>query len=127
MQDLVKANGDRPTTQLAERIGYSHQAVYRALTGPRMPSLHLTTKLATSLGGTDSAAASLELWLQGVLDERTIRFRNNNSQDESSRVATSTADRTDSATTHATSSSRADTAIQGTLDHTATQDHPATR
>jgi DNA-binding phage protein len=94
MQDLVKANGDLPTTRLAERIGYSHQAVYRALTGPQMPSLHLTSKLATSLGGENSAADSLELWLQGVLDERTIRIRNNNSRDKANRVPTSTAART---------------------------------
>ena len=76
LQDLVKANGNLPTTRLAERIGYSHQAVYRALTGPRMPSLHLTSKLATSLGGESSSADSLELWFQGVLDERTIRLGN---------------------------------------------------
>jgi DNA-binding phage protein len=124
MQDLVKANGDLPTTRLAERIGYSHQAVYRALTGPQMPSLHLTSKLATSLGGENSAADSLELWLRGVLDERTIRIHNNNSQDEADRVPTSRADRTGPATTRSASSSRIDTPTRSSRGKPRTRDEP---
>ncbi|MFI6573991.1 LuxR C-terminal-related transcriptional regulator [Nocardia fluminea] len=42
MQRAVVDAGDPSTTALGEQIGYSHQAVYKALTGPRVPSEKIT-------------------------------------------------------------------------------------
>ncbi|WP_019931682.1 bifunctional diguanylate cyclase/phosphodiesterase [Nocardia sp. BMG111209] len=76
MQRLVIENGDMSTPQLGRLLDYSHQAVYKALTGPRMPSHSMAAGLARVLAGEPAAAVALRLWSAGVQEEqRVIRER----------------------------------------------------
>lgn len=70
MQELVVENGDLPTKQLGELVNVGHQAVYKALTGPKVPSRHLTLDLARKLGGNDAALEALDLWQKAVKEQR---------------------------------------------------------
>lgn len=72
MQELVVENGDLSTPRLGKLLDYSHQAVYKALTGPRMPSRAMATNLAKVLGGESAAAVALQLWSAGVREERGL-------------------------------------------------------
>ncbi|WP_230591064.1 helix-turn-helix transcriptional regulator [Rhodococcoides fascians] len=72
LQQLVLRAGDLSTATLANQLGVSHQTVYKALTGPRMPSQAITESLATELGGEEAAAAVLAVWVRGVEEERDL-------------------------------------------------------
>ncbi|MFI9404497.1 hypothetical protein [Nocardia sp. NPDC052316] len=72
MQRLVVDNGDLSTTELGARIGHSHQAVYKALTGPKMPSRAIVGRLAEALGGDAVATEAAKLWTAGVYEERGL-------------------------------------------------------
>ncbi|MFI7531638.1 response regulator transcription factor [Nocardia salmonicida] len=51
MQRAVVNAGDPSTAALGEQIGYSHQAVYKALTGPRVPSEKITRAICEKTHG----------------------------------------------------------------------------
>lgn len=70
MQDLVLHGGDLSTAELARRTGRSHQSVYKALTGPKLPSRVLTALIAEAVGGVVSEA--LVKWALGVAEERLL-------------------------------------------------------
>ncbi|RDI68966.1 hypothetical protein [Nocardia pseudobrasiliensis] len=72
MQGLVVDNGDLSTPQLGRLLDYSHQAVYKALTGPRMPSRAMAANLAKVVGGEAAAKTALRLWSAGVHEERGL-------------------------------------------------------
>lgn len=68
LQRMVIDSGDLATTELGKQLGCSHQAVYKALTGPKMPSERMVRALAEKLGG--DAEATLQLWRRGVAEQR---------------------------------------------------------
>lgn len=71
MQRLVLENGDKSTAALASSVHVSYQTVYKALTGPKMPSRPLTEALGEALGGPSGAKVALEHWTYGVAEERS--------------------------------------------------------
>lgn len=73
MQDLVLRHGDLPVATLAVAAGISHQAVYKALTGPKMPSRSTTETLVRSIAGQDAVAPAVARWEEAVADERQLR------------------------------------------------------
>lgn len=74
MQDLVLRNGDHSVARLAQRSGgYSHQAVYKALTGPKVPSLEITKAIAHALEGDRGVEWVSKLWWKAVSEERFER------------------------------------------------------
>ncbi|WP_244881102.1 helix-turn-helix transcriptional regulator [Tsukamurella pseudospumae] len=72
-QSLVIRSGDQPVAQLAHNIevahgtGLSHQTVYRALTGPKLPSRRVVALLDEELA---AGGLLLELWSEAVMEER---------------------------------------------------------
>ncbi|MEU3010103.1 response regulator transcription factor [Nocardia asteroides] len=70
MQELVLQAGDPSTGALGDRTGYSHQAVYKALTGPKMPSERITESIAVELGGSTAVERVRRLWSAGVAEQR---------------------------------------------------------
>ncbi|GGL03156.1 hypothetical protein Sme01_19090 [Sphaerisporangium melleum] len=58
---------------LGSQINYSHQTVYKALTGPNMPSRAVTEALGKALGGEESMRQVLVLWEDAVDEERDDR------------------------------------------------------
>ncbi|MGV9662774.1 hypothetical protein [Nocardia niigatensis] len=72
MQLLVVENGDLSTTQLGRLLDYSHQAVYKALTGPRMPSRAMAVNLSKVVAGEAASKVALQLWSAGVREERGL-------------------------------------------------------
>jgi transcriptional regulator with XRE-family HTH domain len=73
MQDQVLRCGDLPVAAIARDVGVSHQTIYKALTGPRLPSRAVAQDLATYLGRTDSqqlVEQVLERWTLAVAEER---------------------------------------------------------
>ncbi|WP_280492909.1 helix-turn-helix transcriptional regulator [Nocardia asiatica] len=75
MQDLVLRNGDWAVARIAQETDLSHQAVYKALTGPRMPSRHVAMTIAKTIAD-DSAEKAAELhWTEGVAEQRALAGR----------------------------------------------------
>lgn len=72
LQAVVRQYGDPPTVEIGHRTGYSHQAVYKALTGPKMPSRRIAHAIANALGGLDAVDPIMVLWDQGAEEERLI-------------------------------------------------------
>ncbi|WP_447002413.1 helix-turn-helix domain-containing protein [Saccharothrix isguenensis] len=72
LQDLVLRHGDLPVSRLASEAGVSHQTVYKALTGPKVPSRSTTEALARSLAGEEAAATALLRWESAVAEERGL-------------------------------------------------------
>lgn len=73
LQDQVLRNGDQSVASLAHEIGLSHQTIYKALTGPRVPSRAVIYDLATYLGRPDPGDLVdhiLALWTHAVAEER---------------------------------------------------------
>lgn len=73
MRERLLRKGAPSTAQLGKAIGYTKQATYKALTGPKMPSHKFALCLAKYLVGTDdedAIAEVIELWAQGVSEER---------------------------------------------------------
>jgi RNA polymerase sigma-70 factor (ECF subfamily) len=70
MQDLVVENGDLSTTNLGRLVHFNHQGIYRALTGPTMPSLKLTVALSRALGGEHAEELARTYWSAGVKEQR---------------------------------------------------------
>ncbi|MEV0360643.1 hypothetical protein AB0H71_31765 [Nocardia sp. NPDC050697] len=72
LQRLVLDHGDLPTKELGRLSGYSHQAIYKALVGPAMPSWELTERLTRALGEEQAVEQTRPLWKAGVIDERGL-------------------------------------------------------
>jgi len=71
----VLLNGDMSVAALGREIGVSHQTIYKALTGPSLPSRSMVIDLATYFGKPDPdrlIEEMLGLWMQGVKEERSI-------------------------------------------------------
>ncbi|CAM3426697.1 helix-turn-helix transcriptional regulator [Tsukamurella hominis] len=68
-QKLVLDAGDPAVAALAADVGLSHQTVYQALTGPRMPSKRVVDLLKGRLS--DDAGDLQGLWTRGVAEERS--------------------------------------------------------
>lgn len=72
MQDLVLRNGDLSVKDLSLRIsGYSHQAVYKAITGPKVPSRQITEAIVHALEGEQGVKWVSELWCKAVSEQRS--------------------------------------------------------
>jgi len=72
MQELVLENRDLPLVELGKLVHRSHQSVYKALTGPKLPSLELTTDLAQKLGGVPARDEAARRWRLAVREEREV-------------------------------------------------------
>lgn len=70
MQRLVLEAGDKSTSAIATEVGFSAQAVHKALTGPRIPSKSLTVAIARNEGGESATETALRLWTTAVAEER---------------------------------------------------------
>ncbi|MFI6998318.1 response regulator transcription factor [Nocardia sp. NPDC050175] len=70
MQAMVREAGNPPTVKLGQQVGYSHQAVYKALTGPNMPSEQITTVIAHWFGAEEAVATALDLWRRAVAEQQ---------------------------------------------------------
>lgn len=73
LQDLVLRNGDPSVAAISELVPLSHQAIYMALTGPKVPSRRITMVLSEALGGQEAQAEALLLWTAAVVEERDER------------------------------------------------------
>ncbi|MGW0323949.1 hypothetical protein [Nocardia sp. NPDC003183] len=73
LQRLVTERGDKSTSELGKLAGYSHQSVYKALTGPRMPSRAMTEALVQALAGQPEVDTVMGLWSLGVHEERNFQ------------------------------------------------------
>lgn len=73
VQDQVLRRGDPSVASIARDVGVSHQTIYKALTGPRLPSRTVTQDLATYLGRPHPQQLVdqvIELWTLAVAEER---------------------------------------------------------
>lgn len=73
LQDLVLRNEDPSVATISRAIPFSHQAIYKALTGPNTPSKHIVATLSEHLGGQDALVKTLEFWTAAVAEERNER------------------------------------------------------
>lgn len=72
LQRLITECGDKSTTELGRMAGYSHQTVYKALTGPRMPARAMTEALVGALACQSEVDKVMRLWSLGVHEERNL-------------------------------------------------------
>jgi DNA-binding XRE family transcriptional regulator len=88
LQELVLRAGDLPVAELGNRVGYSHQAVYKALTGPKMPSRRVVVALAQVLGDEDTVIDVCRRWESAVAEERSALSEISEIPAVSSRIST---------------------------------------
>ncbi|WP_407674427.1 helix-turn-helix domain-containing protein [Nonomuraea glycinis] len=72
MQKLVLESGDPSVAAIAKIVHCSHQAVYKALTGPNLPSRTITKTLVEALAGQEAAKEILRLWTDAVDESRSV-------------------------------------------------------
>ncbi|MFI1241466.1 response regulator transcription factor [Nocardia salmonicida] len=80
LRELAFEAGDRSVADIAADLPCSHQAIYKALTGPRMPSENMVKVLVTHFVGEDAGEdavegaieRAIELFKLGVLEQRRI-------------------------------------------------------
>ncbi|TCJ89922.1 helix-turn-helix transcriptional regulator [Nocardia alba] len=72
LRELAFEAGDRSVADIAADLPCSHQAIYKALTGPRMPSENIVKVLVTHFADEDAVEGAIELFKLGVLEQRRI-------------------------------------------------------
>ncbi|WP_093085422.1 helix-turn-helix transcriptional regulator [Pseudonocardia oroxyli] len=70
LQHEVLRHGDLSAAVLGELTGFSSQTIYRALTGPKMPSRRVVTALAAALGDEQLQNELMTFWVAGVAESR---------------------------------------------------------
>ncbi len=71
MQNVVVDSGDLSVKDIGAAVGRNHQAIYKALTGPKMPSEDMTRRLARHLSADPKAEEqAMRLWEAGVKEQR---------------------------------------------------------
>lgn len=70
IQRMVLEHGDPSVATIAEESSYSHQTVYKALTGPQLPARQTVLGIAKALNST--AANLITLWTDAVAEQRSI-------------------------------------------------------
>jgi DNA-binding XRE family transcriptional regulator len=71
LQRMVVRCGDLPISRLASTIDFSHQTVYKALTGPKMPSQRVLDAIVGALDR-DSLPEARERWQRAVAEARSL-------------------------------------------------------
>jgi predicted DNA-binding transcriptional regulator AlpA/DNA-binding XRE family transcriptional regulator len=74
LQELVLRAGDLPVAELGSKVGYSHQTIYKALTGPKMPSSRVVVALAQVLGDEDTVMDVCRRWENAVSEQRSAQL-----------------------------------------------------
>jgi hypothetical protein len=74
VQQLVLTHGDESVAGIASRMFCSRQVLYRALTGPKLPSRRLVEELVQALGcSAHDRSEALAAWEAAVTDQRRFR------------------------------------------------------
>jgi len=70
LRGLVLEAGDLPVSAVASKCRFSHQTVYKALVGPKMPSERVVEAIVSALGRPEALSRTVALLRLGVEEER---------------------------------------------------------
>jgi DNA-binding phage protein len=76
LQGVALQVGDLSVAKIADRVHYSHQTIYKALTGPEMPSFAVAEAISRGLGGEQARVRAVELWMRAVAEQRGLQRPN---------------------------------------------------
>jgi hypothetical protein len=72
LQRLVLQGGDLPVAEIGRAIGFSHQTVHKALTGPKMPSWRVVAAIVAGVASPAEIAEARERYERAVGDQRNL-------------------------------------------------------